>query len=165
MIKLLNHILRKEEIRRGDGQIYLNRWTLFRTKPNGLFSLLGLGDIRLYVHKFTASDHTKCQHDHPNKLTSFIFKNGYSEEYWDPKDKQTKVAVYRAPCLRTFPAAHSHRVTLLNEKPCWSIVFMRPKTREWGFWVTQKSATGGKERRWVQWEEYEDEYGGTGGCD
>ena len=43
---------------------------------------------------------------------------------------------------------------------------MRPKTREWGFWTTHGD-NGEKlqKRRWVQWEEYEDKFGGNGGCE
>ena len=164
MRRLLNKLLRKEEIRRGDGTIYLNRWTLFRGKSK-LWRFLGLHDVRLYIHKFTESDHTKCLHDHPNTLISFIFRNGYSEEYLDHKDQETKTQVFRAPCLRKFPASHAHRVTLLDGKPAWSLVLMLPKKREWGFFVTQPAHTGGKRRRWIHWREYEDEYGGKGGCD
>lgn len=161
---LLDRILRKEEIARGDGTIYLHRWTLFRTKKDGWFSKIGLGDLRLYIHKFTASDHTKCLHDHPNTLISFIFWNGYDEEAWDPKTRTTNKVVYKAPVLRRFPAAHCHRVHLLNDKPAWSLVFMFPKERNWGFFVTDKEHTGGKRRRWVPWDEYERDFGGKGGC-
>ena len=164
MRRLLNKLLRKEEIKRGDGTVYLNRWTLFRGKSR-LWRFVGLYDVRLYVHKFTASDHTKCMHDHPNTLISFIFRNGYTEQYWDPKDKCEKEQTFKAPCLRKFPAAHCHRVTLLNDKPAWSLVFMFPKSREWGFFVTQQAYTGGKRRRWIDWRTYEDEFGGKGGCE
>lgn len=165
-MNLINKLLRKEEIARGDGSVYLHRWTLFRSSPNGLFSKIGLGDMRIYVHRFTDSDHTKCKHDHPNKLTSFIFWNGYSEEYWDTKEKCTKVQVYKAPCLRTFPASHAHRVTLLDGKHAWSIVWMRPKERPWGFWMTHDAESNVlPKRKWVHWKEYEDKYGGNGGCE
>ncbi len=158
-MKLLNRLLRKEEVRRGDGSIYLNRWTLFRSKPKGLFSLIGLGDIRIYIHEFTMTDHTQCLHDHPNDLISFIFKNGYSEQYWEPKEKKVKVQVFKAPYLRKFPASHAHRVTLLDNKPAWSIVFMYPKKRAWGFWVTENG-----KRKWVSLKDYDDKYDGVGGC-
>jgi len=165
--RLLDRILRKEEVRRGDGKIYLNRWTLFRTTHRSklfgwwLYKWLPiLGDLRIYVHKFTASDGTKCLHDHPNDLISFIFWNGYSEEYWVPKKKNTQISVYRAPCIRKFPASHAHNVTLLNNKPTWSIVFMYPKKRDWGFFVTESG-----KRKWILWSKYDDEYGAVGGCD
>ncbi len=163
-MRLINKLLRKEEIGRGDGTIYLNRWTLIRTKKNGLLSKIGLGDLRVYIHQFATSDHTKCLHDHPNKMISFIFWNGYEEEYWDVKTQSKKRAMYKAPILRMFPASHCHRVDLLNNKPSWSIVLMWPKQREWGFFLTDKDETGGKRRRWVEWKTYRDKYGDIGGC-
>ena len=80
MIKLINKLLRKEEIKRGDGTVYLNRWTVFRSKKDGFFSKIGLGDLRLYVHQFTESDHTKCLHDHPNAFISFMFHHHGSKD-------------------------------------------------------------------------------------
>lgn len=158
MRRLLNKLLRKEEIRRGDGTIYLNRWTLFRGKSR-LWRFLGLYDVRLYVHKFTAADGTYCLHDHPNTLRSFVFRNGYVEYVFDPKTKEESRVEIRAPLYRKFPASHTHRVELLNDKPGWTLVLMSPKKREWGFFVTE----GGR-RKWFRWDRYEDVYGGTGGC-
>lgn len=161
MIKyLIDKLLRKEEIMRGDGQIYLRRWTLFRS-GNGLFwKLFKLNDIRIYIHKFINGDHTNCLHDHPNDMISFIFKNGYDEEFWDSKIKKHRNVRYKAPCLRSFSASHAHRVTLINNKPAWSLVLMFSKKREWGFFTTN---TG--KRKWVSWKKYYEKFGGNKGCD
>lgn len=160
--KIMNKIFKKEDIMRNEGEIYLRRWTLLRTGKSKFLKIFGLDDIRIYIHKFMSSDHTRCLHDHPNDLISFIFWNGYDEEYWDNKEKISKFATYKAPCLRKFPASHAHRVDLLNNKPAWSLVFMYKKTRNWGFWLTN---TKNKKRKWVNSEKYYKEFGGNGGCE
>lgn len=160
--KILNKILPKEEIIRGDSNIYLRRWTLLRLGKSKFFKKIGIADIRIYIHKFINGDHTLCLHDHPNDLISFIFWNGYDEEYWDAKEKLNKFIRYKAPCIRKFPASHTHRVTLLNNKPTWSLVFMWPKKRRWGFWLTN---TPDGKRKWIEWDEYYDKFGGNGGCE
>lgn len=159
MRRLLNRLLRKEEIRRGDGTIYLNRWTLFRGKSR-LWGYIGLYDVRVYIHKFTAGDGTKCLHDHPNTLRSFVFWNGYVEYIWDKWAKNEQRKEIKAPCYRKFPASHTHRVELRNNKPGWTLVIMSPKKREWGFFVKEDG-----KRKWVKWYDYERDYGGVGGCD
>lgn len=159
--RLIDKLLRKEDIPRGDGLIYLRRWTLLRfSKTFFLWKILGIADYRIYLHKFLASDHTKCLHDHPNDLISFIFWNGYEEQYWDAKQRKEITAVYKAPCLRKFLASHTHRVTLLGGNIAWSIVLMYPKKREWGFFITN---TG--KRLWLHWRDYYEKFGGNGGCD
>ena len=42
---------------------------------------------------------------------------------------------------------------------------MRSKTREWGFWITHdEEGNKLKKRQWIHWKEYEEKYGGNGGC-
>jgi len=166
-MKILKHIIdkifRKEDILRGDGNVYLRRWTLLRfNKTFWLWRFLKVADTRIYIHLFLNGDHTACLHDHPNDLISFIFWNGYEEEYWNPKTKKHEKVIYKAPCLRRFPASHTHRVQLLNNNPAWSIVVMKKKVRDWGFWITN---TTNKKRKWIKWDKYYNDFGGNRGCE
>jgi len=151
MIWLLNKLFEREDIgRANDGVVYLNRWTVLRTnKTFWLWKLFGLSDIRLYLHKFLADDCTSLLHDHPNDCISFVFKHGYVEEYWDNREKVVKCHTIKAPCLRRFAASHTHRVLLLDNKTAWSLIFMWPKTKEWGFFVEES----GKRKR-VHWRDF-----------
>jgi len=160
--KLIDKILRREEIARSDGQSYLSRWTLLRLSNTfWLWKLLKINDIRIYIHRFNKGDCSISVHDHPCTMISFVFKNGYSEEYWDTKSKLIKTQIFKAPCIRKFSASHSHRVTLLKDKPAWTLLLAFKKTRNWGFWRTNKDG----KRKWVQWEEYNGKYAKEDGCD
>lgn len=161
--KLLNKVLRKEEISREDNIIYLHRWVIAKF-DNGfwLWKLLRIDGIRIYLHKFTSEDHSSCAHDHPCSALSFIFINGYVEKYWDNKLGQYNVKIYKAPCIRFFPATHTHKVSLLNNKPGWSLILMMKNRRPWGFWTTNHE--DGK-RRWWSAKEYREKFNNVAGCE
>ena len=127
-----------------------------RIKENGLFSKIGLGDIRLYIHRFTGNDCADL-HDHPNDFLSLGVWGQYSEEEWCPKFKRSFTKIYKAPFFRYLKASHTHRISLINEKPVWTIVLMFPKIREWGFF---KFIEG--KRKWIHWKTYVDMFDGFG---
>lgn len=97
---------------------YLFRWTLAATRWG-----------KLYLHKFVGDDWSLDLHDHPKRFVSIGVWGKYVEETPD------RIKIYRAPWIRTFPAAHQHRISLCsNRKPCWTIVWVGQPEREWGFW-------------------------------
>lgn len=154
--KIINKVLRKEEISRTDGVIYLHRWTLFRTSTTGIFGKFGLGDIRIYIHKFTGDDCASL-HDHPNNFISVGLKGQYLEEEWIPKEKDSIKKIYKAPFFRRLKASHTHRVSLINGRPAWTLVIMSPKIREWGFFRVENG-----KRRFIHWKDYVQMFGGAG---
>lgn len=124
-------LLRHEEI---DGDhlcpVYLHRWTLL--------SLFGCG---VYLHKFTGDDWSTALHDHPKRFISIGLRGQYIEHtpHGEPR-------LYRAPWIRTFPATHVHRLSgPTPEKPCWTLVIVLWRQREWGFWW---------EGSWVDWKSF-----------
>lgn len=149
----------KEEVKRSNGSVYLHRWTLFRGK-NKFWKLFGLYDVRIYVHKFTASD--ACDlHCHPNDFISIGLWGGYREVYWNSKTKKEESKYCIAPFFRFLRASHTHRVELLTDKlSCWTLVIMFPKKRPWGFYKT----INGK-RKFMHWKEYVGEHENYGACD
>lgn len=104
------------------GNIILTRWWLSSLRF-------------LKLHKFTGSDKDPM-HDHPWRFISFIFWGSYVEE------TESGLKEYKAPTILYRPAEYKHRVLLIDNKPCWSLVFTFKKKREWGFYT---------EAGWVNW--------------
>lgn len=53
--------------------------------------------------------------------------------------------IYRAPWVRTFPADHTHRLSLIDRRPCWTLVIVLRNVRAWGFWSRMN---------WIPWRDY-----------
>lgn len=116
----------------------------------------------VYLHHIVKSDPDREHHDHPWDFFSLILKGGYWEETplprkavpdfdFDPNSK-IKLVKYEdggwgvrkwfgpLSFLRR-PATWTHRLYL--EKPAWTLVYTRKKSREWGFhalkgWIHNK---------------------------
>jgi hypothetical protein len=124
-----NKFFRLEEISGGNRcPTYLFRWTLLRTPW-----------FAIYLHRFVGEDWSKDLHDHPKRFLSIGLAGGYVEH--TPQGSQ----MYFAPWIRTFPAEHTHRLTLGPFTSCWTLVIVGPGKREWGFWHAGS---------WIQWREY-----------
>jgi hypothetical protein len=52
---------------------------------------------------------------------------------------------YHAPWVRTFPATHIHRLSLIDGQPCWTLVIVLRASRAWGFWHAGQ---------WIPWRKY-----------
>lgn len=154
----LNRFFEREEMD-GDGRCatYLVRWTLLKFRK----------DVGVYLHHFVGDDWSLDLHDHPKRFISIGLWGRYRE--WTPEKVTTydvwhdpdgvEIArsperhlfdamcghVWRAPWVRTFPAEHIHRITLIDGKPCWTIVIVLRATRRWGFWHAGQ---------WIPWREY-----------
>ena len=136
--KLVNHVLRREEINGGERcPTYLFRWTLAST-PWG----------KLYLHHFVGDDWSLDLHDHPKRFVSIGLAGSYVEESrgYEFDDKRTFRA-YRAPWIRTFPAHHRHRLSMPGGGSCWTLVWVGRTEREWGFWRGDE---------WTSWRQYVD---------
>lgn len=117
---------------------YLYRWTLGSS-----------AQLKLYLHRFVGDDWSRDLHDHPKHFTSIGLWGSYEEEH-SPifEDDGTLYAtvrtIFRAPWFRSFPAEHRHRLRLRSPE-CWTLVYVGPSTREWGFWP---------DGRFVPWHVY-----------
>lgn len=156
--QLLDRLFEREEMD-GDGRCatYLVRWTLLKL----------WGKRGVYLHHFVGDDWSRDLHDHPKRFISIGLKGGYLEETaplghfflqsvvepWanrcvdcgKPDVAHRALREYRAPWFRTFPAAHIHRIGLINGRPCWTLVIVLKTVRPWGFWHRGV---------WVPWREY-----------
>lgn len=150
MSKILSALFRLEEINGGERcPTYLYRWTLFQPRRPRWF-WRGFG---VYLHNFVGDDWSRDLHDHPKRFISIGLKGRYVEttpvsaDSMDVGELLTGFShrVYAAPWLRTFPATHIHRLSLIDGQPCWTLVIVLRSVREWGFW---------HQGQWIHWKEY-----------
>ena len=142
----LSRLFTHEEINGGNRcPTYLHRWTIFQPRrPRWLWRGFGI-----YLHQFVGDDWSRDLHDHPKRFVSIGLRGGYIE--YTPATiqtdhRRTDSRRYHAPWLRTFPAEHIHRITLLpDRRPCWTLVVVLWHVREWGFW---------SRGQWIFWREY-----------
>lgn len=150
----------KQIIRDADNVPYLVRYFIYR--PNWLdkFGIDSKKAGRIYLHHILRSDHDRALHNHPWTFRSIILKGGYREfttvktvcdnakaakpnpQKWDfarwPVDRETVYANFRAGQYLKRPALWKHRLELLAGRTAWTLVFIGPKTNEWGFFPNGK---------------------------
>ena len=106
----------------------LKRYILFRCPWFGV-----------YVHKLLRSDYQRSLHDHPWPFISVMLHGAYVEVYDNQRDGLSG-EIYRHrhfPDIVFRPAKWRHRV-LIDTKTAlgaWTLVFVGPRQRKWGFWV------------------------------
>jgi hypothetical protein len=118
----------------GRGNPLVVRYIVFRTPWGSLF-----------VHKLCRSDYERALHDHPWPFVSLVLAGSYFEVSEDRPRSHGSVQYASGPLWVTHrpwlsvayrPATWKHRVVAL--KPCWTLVFVGPRQRNWGFWVDGK---------------------------
>lgn len=115
---------------------YLVRYYIFKSKV-----------LSIYIHKIIRSDNTQDYHDHPWPFAHVVLEGGYSEETPGRCDRKT-----RPGSIAFRRSSFSHRLELYkdasgNDIETWTLVFIGPKIREWGF-------IGRLTGCWVGWEKY-----------
>lgn len=131
-------LFRREDIG-GVKDPYLTRYHL-------LYTPLG----RLYLHWFRRSDNSRCLHDHPCSVWTFVFRGSYIEQLPDGTSRTIS-----APSIRRFPAEHLHRVEVPVRNKTWSICWFGRRRRTWGF-LTKKG--------WMNFKNYFYNHPDGGGC-
>jgi hypothetical protein len=165
----------RQIIRDANNEAYLIRYFIW--KPDWLH-YIGINPKkagRIYLHHILRSDHDRANHSHPWSFISVMLKGSYVEYTtgadvyhgakftwprkvkWDfvnwPLDRQTVRAEFKAPALIKRPAVWRHRLELREGQTAWTLVFIGPKTNEWGFFP------GGKFCHWTKYNT------GTGLCE
>lgn len=118
----------------GRGNVFFSRYDLIKTRWGSV-----------YLHEFFRSDSDRCLHDHPWPFLTIILRGGYYEEIRPDQDAyRGTLKLWRPPgYIGRYPAEHAHRIEISPSRPRpWSLVFVGPKVRPWGFWTV----TG-----WVAW--------------
>ncbi len=131
--KILNTFFNRRDIVNCDGDVYLKRWYVIRTKFFGLF-----------VHKFGRSDEDRAGvHSHPWNFIVIPLWRGYIEHYNLHESLEHAGVPHIGegsrrirPILGTRFRHHyfRHRVELIGEKSAWSIFIRFEKKHNWGFW-------------------------------
>lgn len=132
----------RHEIAGRDGTPMLIRYRLLDTRWGAL-----------YVHRFLRSDQDRDLHDHPWHFTSLILWAGYYEELphkgfppWVAGNLRYTALHRRRPgAIVRHHATDAHKVWLANGRPAWTLLWVSPKVREWGFHTKDG---------WVPWQEY-----------
>lgn len=122
--------------RREIGSQYMTRWILFQSSWGGI-----------YLHRFHGSDPEPCLHDHPWNFVTLILKSGYWETSKVRFARKTSIQFLKPWHLYRRPAEFRHKVTVQHGTVPWSLVFVGPRIRTWGFIDLQ---TG----RWKRWDLY-----------
>lgn len=150
----------------------LRLWGRFRyvigDGPNGplliRYRLISTRWGGVYLHHLMRSDLDRDLHDHPWAFWSLIIWRGYYEQeplagQWaasmptDPPGMgippvteawERRRVTWRAP-LTVVRHEASDRHALDLDRPAWSLIWVGPRTHEWGFHT---------EQGWVAWQEY-----------
>lgn len=127
--------MRATVIRRSDDEDYLRRFIFLKTRR-----------FSIYLHKILADDDI-CLHDHPWSFISVMLWGKYREMrrtcwLFDYEEKESEEE-RSAPSVAYRPYPSPHRISLIDNKPCYTLVFTGSKVRDWGFytkkgWIHQK---------------------------
>lgn len=117
--------MHKRTITDCNGNPYLTRWYLLRTRWLGI-----------WIHKFHRSDEDRAPHDHPFSFLSIILTGGYWEWVPDKTGKLTRTW-YRAGSILFRRAEHQHRIEVRPETTPFTLIFRFRRRREWGFHTSE----------------------------
>lgn len=99
--------------------IYLTRWRLIHAER-----------FSLKLHRISLSDNpARGLHDHPWSFVSIRLRGSYREHLL--VGDEARVEEGRRISFRR--AHHLHRIELLTDAPCWTLVLTGPRVRPWGF--------------------------------
>lgn len=113
-------------IQRG-GEPQLLRWHMLKTRYCGL-----------YLHCFTRDDDDRALHDHPWPSLSIMLKGTVRELYatrdFNPiLNEGTAERLHVEGDVIFRKASFAHRILVPGE-PAWTLFFVGPRIRAWGFW-------------------------------
>lgn len=141
----LNWLERNDRIRiimdRTDGEPYLIRhYIAFKDRVNFPWNV--------FLHKFLKGDPDDV-HDHPWSYFTIILSGGYYEwiaHFNEDGTKSCEVRHWRGPGSFRFGKPNTfHRIELKPGVTPWTLFFVGPRKREWGFWVNNN---------WIHYDEY-----------
>ncbi|HEY4136472.1 MAG TPA: hypothetical protein VGO34_14805 [Alphaproteobacteria bacterium] len=120
----------------GADRPYLNRW--FLIPRNRWFNV--------YLHQFLRDDDDRALHDHPWVNLSILLIGEYKEQTIRAGGIHVRSHRKAGAFKLRWPRA-SHRIELVDGRPCWTLFITGPKVRSWGFHCRQG---------WVDWTKFTD---------
>jgi len=86
--------------------------------------------MRIYIHRFVASDPDRGLHDHPwGWGFSTVLSGSYSEEY----ESFGKIETRKINWFNWIPGYKWHRVKYEGTEPVWTLFIRGPSRKVWGF--------------------------------
>lgn len=110
----------------------LLRWRLF-PRHNG---------YNVYLHKFLRDDDDRAMHDHSWSSLSFALRGTIAD--LSLSNGQVVKRIVRPGNVVWRRATYTHRIELVS-KTAWTLFFVGPRIREWGFHCP---------KGWVHWRVY-----------
>lgn len=95
--------------------------------------------FNVYLHRFWRSDDDRALHDHPWVNLSILVEGEYIEH--TPRGQTHR----KAGGWKLRRATSTHRIALIDGKPCTTFFLTGPKIREWGFHCP---------KGWIHWREF-----------
>jgi len=86
--------------------------------------------FNVYLHKFIGDDDDRACHCHSWDSFSIRLKGDLREHILD---EHGAIYVSLASRFAYRPATHAHRLSLIDNKPAWTLFITGPRKREWGF--------------------------------
>lgn len=117
---------------------YLHRWAI----DFGRF-----GSVRL--HHWVRSDDKRAMHDHPQDFWTLVLKGGYFDVFRVDPESMDRWELMKPFRLRKRYAEHIHYVDVMPGG-CWTLLYFKPKRRNWGFWGKRKDGTP----KWIKSNKY-----------
>lgn len=102
---------------------------------------------KLMVHHFPPGVSDLHPHDHPSAFWTLVLKGSYDDLVPDDPWNGERLVVgdhMKAGMFRRRPARHMH-ITRIGPEGAWTLCWMGPKERPWGFLTN---------RAWYPWQEY-----------
>jgi hypothetical protein len=120
------------------------RWTDVDSEYITRLHILKTPWFAVCLHWFHKPDPEPYQHDHPVTFLSLILRGWYTE--WRNE------GVVRHNWYNWIRATPADRHTIIRVAPrTLTLCFMGPKTREWGFHLTDRD---GRPTGWIMWKDY-----------
>ena len=127
-----SNLLRRRDIMREDGKLYLSRFRVWGWMPGDERSY----PFSIYLHRFHTPDYDPAPHNHPWEWAkSLILTGGYVEHRLEPLTGLEACFEVRAPAINRISDDTFHVVEELLGTETWTLFIVGPKTGTWGFWV------------------------------
>ena len=104
-----------------DDGLYLTRWRIVQTPW-----------CALYLHRLTAPDSRPTLHDHPWNFLAVVLRGGYTERRLNPHT-MTVDECHHVRRLNAIRASDFHAIVELDRRPTWTLCFVGPRVRTWGY--------------------------------
>jgi len=143
-IRFVASLLPKREIYAEDFALYLERFRIFGWTEGSSWK-----GPSLYLHRFHLPDQDVALHNYPwRRAYSLILSGSYDE--FRGKVECDKLECFdsrsvRAGRINTIGPDDYHRIAYLHGE-VWTLFFVWPKSRSWGFWIPGRGHVEWKQR-------------------